>query len=114
LTVSDCRIAGIIVPTSFPAASNNALQSLVRSSNPTLILADEPTGALDSKTSDEIISLFGELNKEGRAIVVVTHAADVAKRARRQITPHDGRVVADDANSLDSFRLTVVNSERPR
>jgi putative ABC transport system ATP-binding protein len=82
--------------------------------NPTLILADEPTGALDSKTSDEIISLFGELNMEGRAIVVVTHAADVAKRARRQITLHDGRVVADDANSLDSFRLTVVNSERPR
>jgi len=69
---------------------------------------------LDSRTSDEIISLFGDLNQESRTILVVTHAADVAKRARRQIILHDGRVTVDDANSRDTFRLSVVNSERVR
>jgi len=72
--------------------------------DPTLILADEPTGALDSKTSDEIISLFGELNQEGRTIIVVTHASEVANSARRKITLHDGRVLADDANLRGAFR----------
>lgn len=62
-------------------------------SRPALILADEPTGALDSATSDEILSLFEHLNKENRTIVVVTHDAEVAKRARRRITLHDGSVV---------------------
>jgi putative ABC transport system ATP-binding protein len=65
--------------------------------DPALILADEPTGALDSKTSDEILSLFEDLHRDGRTIVVVTHAADVAARAQRRITLHDGRVVEDEA-----------------
>jgi putative ABC transport system ATP-binding protein len=63
--------------------------------NPSLILADEPTGALDSRTGDEIMSLFAGLHRDGRTIVVVTHAAEVAARARRQITLHDGRIVED-------------------
>jgi putative ABC transport system ATP-binding protein len=67
--------------------------------NPTLILADEPTGALDSKTSDEILSLFSDLNREGRTVVVVTHAPEVAQCAKRRITLHDGQIVRDDARA---------------
>jgi putative ABC transport system ATP-binding protein len=63
--------------------------------DPALILADEPTGALDSGTSGQIMSLFEELHHDGRTIIVVTHAADVAERAERQITLHDGRIVED-------------------
>ena len=68
--------------------------------DPALILADEPTGALDSRTSDEILSLFEDLHRDGRTIVVVTHAADVADRAQRRITLHDGRIIEDDAVSI--------------
>ncbi len=67
--------------------------------DPALILADEPTGALDSATSDEILSLFDDLHRDGRTIIVVTHAAEVADRARRQITLHDGSIVEDRAAS---------------
>src|SRR5215472_3399953 len=67
--------------------------------DPALILADEPTGALDSRTSDEILSLFEDLHRDGRTIVVVTHAAEVADRAQRRITLHDGGIIEDDAAS---------------
>src|SRR5262245_9908032 len=63
--------------------------------NPALILADEPTGALDSKTADQILALFEDLNRDGRTIVVVTHAREVARRARRCVTLHDGCIVSD-------------------
>jgi putative ABC transport system ATP-binding protein len=62
---------------------------------PALVLADEPTGSLDSTTGNEILSLFEKLQQIGRTIVVVTHAPDVAERAGRQITLHDGRIVGD-------------------
>jgi len=61
--------------------------------DPSIILADEPTGNLDSKTGREIISLFKKLNAEGRTIVIVTHEADVARHCNRQIPLNDGRVV---------------------
>ena len=64
--------------------------------DPALILADEPTGSLDSSTSDEILSLFEGLHRDGRTIIMVTHAAEVADRARRQITLHDGRILKDE------------------
>jgi putative ABC transport system ATP-binding protein len=63
--------------------------------DPLLILADEPTGALDSKTAKSILSLFEELNCDGRAIVMVTHAPDVVRRAHRCITILDGRIVKE-------------------
>jgi putative ABC transport system ATP-binding protein len=66
--------------------------------NPALILADEPTGALDSKTSDEILTLFNQLHCDGRTIVVVTHAAEVAACAQRCISMHDGKIVRDHPN----------------
>ena len=63
---------------------------------PKIVLADEPTGALDSATSDEIMRIFQQRNDEGITIVLVTHEADIARYARRQILFRDGRIVADD------------------
>ncbi len=60
---------------------------------PQLILADEPTGNLDTKTGDEIMKLFAELNSEGITILVVTHEPDIASRARKQIKIKDGEVI---------------------
>jgi putative ABC transport system ATP-binding protein len=65
---------------------------------PLLILADEPTGALDSKTSLEIMALFQELNRQGMTVVLVTHEPDVARFARRIIAFRDGKVVQDERN----------------
>ncbi len=62
---------------------------------PRLILADEPTGNLDSHTSEEIMGLFKELNDEGITIVLVTHEADVASHAKRQVRFLDGAIVSD-------------------
>jgi putative ABC transport system ATP-binding protein len=82
--------------------------------DPALILADEPTGALDSRTSDEILSLFENFNRDGRTIIVVTHAAEVADRARRQITLHDGRIIKDDVASTKGSLLKTVTSSLPK
>jgi len=62
---------------------------------PSLILADEPTGNLDSVTSEEIMTLFSELNQEGITIVLVTHETDIAEHASRQVRFLDGRIVQD-------------------
>jgi len=64
---------------------------------PRLLLADEPTGNLDSRTSEEIMALFEDLNREGITIVLVTHEADIAQHAKRQVRFHDGRIVSDHA-----------------
>jgi len=66
---------------------------------PALILADEPTGALDSRTSLEIMALFQSLNGQGMTVVLVTHEPDVARFARRVLRFRDGRVVADEPNA---------------
>jgi ABC-type antimicrobial peptide transport system, ATPase component len=61
--------------------------------NPSLILADEPTGALDSKTTEEIMHVFTDLNEKGKTIVIVTHDAEVANQCQRIIRIEDGRVL---------------------
>lgn len=66
--------------------------------NPQLILADEPTGALDSKTSEDIMHLLTELNGQGITVVIVTHEADIAAWARRKIVFRDGLMVQDVKN----------------
>jgi len=74
---------------------------------PRLILADEPTGNLDSVTSEEIMALFSELNAEGISIVVVTHEPDIAAHASRQVRFLDGRIVQDElSKSIEN--VTVV------
>ena len=66
---------------------------------PLLILADEPTGALDSRTSLEIMGLLQGLNRQGMTVVLVTHEADIARFARRVLRFRDGRVVEDQVNA---------------
>ncbi|MDA3928107.1 MAG: ABC transporter ATP-binding protein [Prolixibacteraceae bacterium] len=68
-------------------------------SNPGILLADEPTGALDSKTGIEIMNLFNELHKEGNTIIVITHEKEIAEYANRTIFIKDGLIFSDEENS---------------
>jgi putative ABC transport system ATP-binding protein len=74
--------------------------------NPVLLLADEPTGALDSHSTAEILDLFDELNRAGRTLVVITHENDVASRAKRVIRLRDGEVILDE-------RVTALTGPPP-
>ncbi|MBI4917651.1 MAG: ABC transporter ATP-binding protein [Acidobacteria bacterium] len=64
---------------------------------PSILLADEPTGNLDSKTGEEIMALFDTLNREGNTIVLVTHEEDIAAHARRVVRLRDGKILEDKA-----------------
>ena len=78
---------------------------------PLLILADEPTGALDSRTSLEIMGLLQELNRQGMTVVLVTHESDVARFAQRMLRFRDGRLVGDQANARPEDALAVLRAE---
>ena len=64
--------------------------------NPAIVLADEPTGNLDTKSGEGILELFGELKSEGTTLIMVTHDMEVADRAERMVEVRDGRIVSDD------------------
>jgi putative ABC transport system ATP-binding protein len=76
--------------------------------SPPLILADEPTGNLDSRTSVEIISLFQELGRQGITVVLVTHESDVAEYAARVVVMRDGRIRSDVAQSPRDAATTLA------
>lgn len=91
--------------------------------NPALILADEPTGALDSRAGARVLALFQSINKAGRAVITITHDENVAQHAHRIIRLKDGRVVSDelvqkrvfskatewsDQNTADAFKSEVA------
>ena len=73
--------------------------------NPSIILADEPTGNLDTKTSHEIMGLFEEIHKSGNTVILVTHEEDIAQHAHRIIRLRDGLVESDERNE----QITTVN-----
>jgi putative ABC transport system ATP-binding protein len=76
--------------------------------NPSLILADEPTGALDSHTSVEIMALLQKLNRDGMTIVMVTHEHDVAAFASRIVTFRDGMVISDERNQPNDAQTELA------
>ena len=67
--------------------------------NPSIILADEPTGNLDTKTSIDIMKLFEEIHNKGNTVIVVTHEEDIAKHAKRIIRLRDGLIESDTENN---------------
>jgi putative ABC transport system ATP-binding protein len=74
--------------------------------NPSMVLADEPTGALDSRSTAEVLGIFDRLNLQGRTIIVITHEDDVARHAKRVIRLRDGRILSDE-------RTTAVDGRPP-
>ncbi len=71
--------------------------------NPSILLADEPTGNIASSQAEEIMAIFQEINKEGHTIVMITHEPDIASHARRIITIKDGKVTADKKNTVQKL-----------
>jgi len=80
--------------------------------NPSIILADEPTGNLDTKTSIDIMNLFEEIYDQGNTIVVVTHEEDIARHARRIVRLRDGLIESDEINPHPTMKQKVVLTEQ--
>ena len=78
---------------------------------PRLLLADEPTGALDTKSGDQVMELFKELNDEGVTIVMITHEPDIAKCAKRIMYIRDGQIHSGAFNTRESAAAETVKQE---
>jgi putative ABC transport system ATP-binding protein len=76
--------------------------------DPAIILADEPTGALDTTSTLEVLDIFDRLNSGGRTVIIITHELDVAARAQRTIQVRDGRIVADTTAGEPSERVAAL------
>jgi macrolide transport system ATP-binding/permease protein len=79
--------------------------------NPPVILADEPTGALDSKSGDEVLALLKQLHAEGRTIILITHAENVAQHAERIVRIQDGRIFEDTGSTDGETKSVTVNEQ---
>ncbi|MCY6957287.1 ABC transporter ATP-binding protein [Clostridium sp. ZC22-4] len=77
--------------------------------NPQIILADEPTGALDSKTGQEVLEMLKDLNNEGNTIILITHDRDIAKEAKRTIIIKDGCIKEDILNDRQVKEVSICN-----
>lgn len=82
--------------------------------SPSVILADEPTGALDSKTSKEVIDFLVELNNQGNTIILITHDNQIASRAKRVIRIHDGKIIYDGNSADDEIIRSTILSTKER
>ncbi|MGD9977218.1 MAG: ABC transporter ATP-binding protein [Bacteroidales bacterium] len=80
--------------------------------NPSIILADEPTGNLDSKTSIDIMNLFEDIYSQGNTIILVTHEEEIAKHARRIVRLRDGVIESDEINHHPTLKQKVVITEQ--
>ena len=80
--------------------------------DPPVILADEPTGALDSKSGDEVLALLKQLHAEGRTIILITHAENVARHAGRIVRIQDGRILEDTGSFTDQAMESVASNSR--
>lgn len=78
---------------------------------PSIILADEPTGNLDSKTSVDIMNLFADIHEAGNTIILVTHEPDIAERAHRKVRLRDGEIESDETNPNPTKRVAVTTDE---
>lgn len=112
---SRLRIAPII--DRYPAEASGGQQQRVAIAraliNPYLLLADEPTGALDSNTSQEILRLFDEVNQNGQTIIMVTHSAAAASHAKRTLFIKDGRIYHElfrGDQSLKQYQDQISNT----
>src|SRR5881398_2548161 len=77
--------------------------------NPSIILADEPTGNLDSKTGEEIMALFEDLYQRGHTIILVTHEADIARHARRTVHLRDGLIESDEVGVMPAMESMAAS-----
>jgi putative ABC transport system ATP-binding protein len=81
------------------------------SNNPSILLADEPTGNLDSRTSRDIMVLFDELHQQGQTIVMVTHEEDVARHAERILHMRDGQIISDERTGSNRVTPAVAEAD---
>lgn len=82
--------------------------------NPALLLADEPTGALDTKTSHEIMELLSELNAQGTTLVIITHEPEIAECTKRILWLRDGEILSDEPNTPKQAYLESASSEESK
>ncbi len=81
--------------------------------DPKVLLADEPTGALDAKTGDELMGIFKKLNQEGKTIIIVTHDKEIAGQTKRILTLEESRLVADDEKEEEQTEGSESGSVQP-
>jgi putative ABC transport system ATP-binding protein len=77
--------------------------------NPSILLADEPTGNIATAQADEIMSIFQQLNKDGHTIIMITHEPDIAHHAKRIIVVRDGTIVSDELNKHQKIARVAAN-----